>query len=80
MIVVSGVLSTDPHQMRNVAADPQYAAVRERLEEQLLSELKRTGDPRVTGDGQTFERPPFAGQGSGEVSQPRRNANRRANN
>ncbi|MBL9124835.1 MAG: sulfatase [Planctomycetaceae bacterium] len=74
------VLATDPHQMRNVAADPQYAAVRERLEEQLLSELKRTGDGRVTGDGQTFERPPFAGQGSGEESRPRRNPNRRAAN
>jgi hypothetical protein len=25
----------------------------------LLDELKATGDPRVTGDGQTFERMPF---------------------
>jgi len=74
------VLASDPQQLHNVAADPQYAAVRQRLEEQLLTELKRTGDPRVTGDGQTFERPPFAGQGSDEESQPRRNANRRANN
>jgi len=29
------------------------------MNQQLLSELKATGDPRVTGDGQTFERMPY---------------------
>lgn len=24
-----------------------------------MEELKRTGDPRVTGGGSTFEKPPF---------------------
>jgi hypothetical protein len=26
-----------------------------------MAELKRTGDPRVTGDGSTFDKLPFAG-------------------
>jgi hypothetical protein len=28
---------------------------------QLMQRLNAAGDPRVTGDGLTFERPPFAG-------------------
>lgn len=52
-------LSKDPWEMHNVAGDPANAAVKQRLANQLMEELKRTGDPRVTGDGLTFERPPF---------------------
>ncbi|HVR36353.1 MAG TPA: sulfatase, partial [Methylomirabilota bacterium] len=54
-------LARDPHQMRNVAADPDYAAVRARLEERLLGELRGTGDPRMVDDGRFFENPPLAG-------------------
>ncbi len=54
-------VKTDPFQVNNIAYDPDYATVRKEMNEQLLSELKRTGDPRVLGDGQTFEKPPFAG-------------------
>jgi N-sulfoglucosamine sulfohydrolase len=52
-------LSRDPWEMQNLATDPAHAAVKQRLADQLLAELKRTGDPRVTGDGLTYERPPF---------------------
>jgi arylsulfatase A-like enzyme len=55
------VLADDPHQVRNRADDPQLAAVRQELHDRLMAELKRTGDPRVIGDGGTFEKPPFAG-------------------
>jgi N-sulfoglucosamine sulfohydrolase len=54
-------LKRDPHQMRNLAADPAYADVATRLRERLLSELKRTNDPRLVEDGKFFERPPLAG-------------------
>lgn len=54
-------LKKDPHQLRNVAEDPAYAEARRKLSERLGAILKQTGDPRVTGDGMTFERPPFAG-------------------
>jgi N-sulfoglucosamine sulfohydrolase len=54
-------LRTDPHQTRNLAADPQHSAIRAELERRLLDELRRTGDPRVVDDGRFFETPPLAG-------------------
>jgi arylsulfatase A-like enzyme len=52
-------LGKDPDQIHNVAADPAYAAKRKAMAEQLMKILQEAGDPRVTGDGMTFERPPF---------------------
>jgi arylsulfatase A-like enzyme len=54
-------LRTDPDQVKNVAADPKYAKTKAELGERLMATLRAAGDPRVTGDGQTFERPPFSG-------------------
>jgi arylsulfatase A-like enzyme len=54
-------LKTDPHQVKNVAAAPRYAAVRADLERRLMDELSRTGDPRLEDDGKFFETPPLAG-------------------
>lgn len=51
----------DPDMIKNLAADPSYAAKKTELADRLMRELKGAGDPRVTGDGQTFERPPFTG-------------------
>lgn len=52
-------LARDPDQVSNVAGEAAYANVRQQLSEQLLKTLAEVGDPRVTGDGQTFERPPY---------------------
>jgi arylsulfatase A-like enzyme len=52
-------LKKDPYQTRNVAADPRYAKERASHAAQLMKILSEAGDPRVTGDGMTFERPPF---------------------
>ena len=54
-------LRSDSHQVFNVAADDRYQDVRTELSDRLMSVLLESGDPRVTGDGQTFEEPPFAG-------------------
>lgn len=54
-------LRADPHQVRNVADEPRFAGTREALEKRLMDELRRTGDPRVAGDGKYHERPPLAG-------------------
>ena len=54
-------LQDDPHQIHNVANSPEYAAVKRQLSERLTDVLTSTGDPRVTGDGTQFDRPPFAG-------------------
>ena len=52
-------LSKDPHQTRNVAADPAYANARQQLADRLMKELTEFQDPRVTGAGDTFDKPPF---------------------
>jgi N-sulfoglucosamine sulfohydrolase len=52
-------LIKDPYQTRNVAADPGYAKERAQLAAKLMKILTDAGDPRVTGDGKTFEQPPF---------------------
>ena len=52
-------LSKDPDQTNNVAADPAYAAQKQALADDLMSRLKAASDPRVTGDGKTFDQPPF---------------------
>jgi len=52
-------LRRDPFQMNNVVADPKYANDKARLSAQLMRILTDAGDPRVTGEAQTFERPPF---------------------
>lgn len=52
-------LSKDPDQMTNVADDPSYSDAKRKLSEQLMKTLTAAADPRVTGDGQHFEQPPF---------------------
>lgn len=54
-------LKNDPHQMKNVAADPAFAKQRAELEARLLKELKDTGDPRLVEDGKFYETPPMSG-------------------
>ena len=52
-------LRKDPHEIHNVAGDPAYAAQREKFAGELMKILTDAGDPSVTGDGKTFDRPPF---------------------
>ena len=54
-------LSADPHQVNNVAGEERYAKVQDELYQRLLQELRDSQDPRVTGNGETFDQPPFAG-------------------
>ena len=56
------VIADDPDQVRNVAEEPEYQAIKTELHERLIAELMRLRDPRVIGDGQTYEKPPYAGQ------------------
>ncbi|GIW95545.1 MAG: sulfatase [Pirellulaceae bacterium] len=62
----------DPYQLENLAEKPEYAELRRQLEEQLLAELKRTGDPRMIDDGRYFETPPLAGPLPEDVPKPNR--------
>ena len=70
-------LSKDPHQMRNVAADPSYASVAADLRHRLLEELRRTGDPRMIDEGRYFEKPPLGGPLPDDVHKPNRTRRKR---
>jgi arylsulfatase A-like enzyme len=52
-------LQTDPDQVKNLAADPTWAAQRMRLGDELIARLKVAGDPRVIDKDCRFEHPPF---------------------
>ncbi len=52
-------LRTDPDQIHNLAGDPKHETTRAALAARLLATLERHTDPRVTGDGSTFDNLPF---------------------
>ena len=68
-------LEKDPHQVRNVAADPAYAQDLARLRGELDAWMKQTNDPRAEagGDYAAFDQYPYYGGPSrGEMeSRPR---------
>lgn len=53
-------LKNDPDQVRNLAADPGFAAQRRALSERLMKTLQAAKDPRVVGDGTAFDKSPFS--------------------
>ncbi|MEP3482482.1 MAG: sulfatase [Fuerstiella sp.] len=55
-------LETDPDMTHNIIDQHLFASVRTELSRQLMKELKETGDPRVLGDGSTFDRAPYASE------------------
>jgi arylsulfatase A-like enzyme len=67
-------LRKDPEQTINVAAEPAYEAEKAKLAAQLMKTLADAGDPRVTGDGQTFDRAPFSDAPAQSLKRPARKA------
>jgi uncharacterized sulfatase len=53
-------VKNDPDQVKNLAADPAYARQKQELSARLMKLLTDAADPRVTGDGKTFDRSPFS--------------------
>jgi len=51
----------DPSCLHNLAADPAFAEIKNRLARQLHDYLMQTGDPRVTGHGDIWETYPRYG-------------------
>lgn len=54
-------LSKDPHQLINVASNPEYKEILKRLKDQLMKELRETEDPRSVGKGDSFDKYPYLG-------------------
>jgi hypothetical protein len=55
------VLASDEDQIRNVAGDPAFAEVKQKLAGQLTDYLKRTADPRETDAEPKFDEYPYIG-------------------
>jgi N-sulfoglucosamine sulfohydrolase len=55
------VLSSDPHQLRNVAGDSAHAAALASLRLTLDAWMRETGDPRATTDDDRWETYPYYG-------------------
>ncbi len=53
-------LKSDPDQVKNLASDPAFTKERRALSEQLMATLQAAGDPRLMGDGGTFDRSPYS--------------------
>jgi len=53
------VLEDDPDQLVNVADEPEFAAIRDRLAARLMAALEESGDPRVRGEGDVFDSYPY---------------------
>ncbi len=52
-------LKNDPDQTKNLAGDPAFADEKKKMETQLMKMLTEQKDPRVMGDGSTFDKPAF---------------------
>ncbi len=51
----------DPGCTLNIAGDPDYHSVKEKMKQKLENELKAQGDPRMTGKGEVFDSYPRFG-------------------
>ncbi len=56
-------LRHDPDCLNNLAEHTDYLAQKQKLEDQLVAELKQQQDPRMFGQGQIFEQYPYANPG-----------------
>lgn len=54
-------LKTDPDQLHNIAMDPAYASVKNKLKATLLSWQKQTGDPLLKDGRDIFDSYPYFG-------------------
>lgn len=59
-------IATDPECLRNLAADPQFAAVKKELREKMETTLKEEKDPRALGNAAIFDTYKYLGKRTGK--------------
>ncbi|WPP51805.1 sulfatase family protein [Catalinimonas niigatensis] len=57
-------ISKDPACTDNLALHPEYQTMKDNLKSQLFDQLKKQGDPRMFGNGHTFDEYEYAGANS----------------
>ncbi|WP_337994443.1 sulfatase [Lentisphaera marina] len=58
-------IKADPHQVKNLAADPRFYETKQKLSAALSEHMKLTGDPRASDDGDIFKHYPVWCSGGG---------------
>ena len=53
----------DPYSMKNLANDPAFARIKEKLKAKMEEELKKQKDPRMLGNGDVFDHYKYANPG-----------------
>lgn len=53
-------IASDPFVMRNLAGQPVYQSLQERMRARLFAALEAQGDPRMQGEGEVFDEYPYA--------------------
>ncbi|MBK8102458.1 MAG: hypothetical protein IPK30_04015 [Cellvibrionales bacterium] len=48
-------IDRDPYQLKNLANNPEFDAIKASLKQRLLQEMQQTGDPWATGKGADFD-------------------------
>lgn len=56
------LIKEDPHCMKNQAWNPEYRKIMDKLRKQMEKELKKTGDPRMNGNGDIFDKYQYMGK------------------
>lgn len=59
-------IATDPECLRNLAADPKFAAVKKELREKMETTLKEEKDPRALGNEAVFDTYKYLGKRTGK--------------
>ena len=54
-------VTDDPHNLKNLAADPKYAETKRKLRERMEELLRAEGDPRMLGHADFFETIEYTG-------------------
>ncbi len=63
-------MDADPDQLKNLAADPKLQEIKAALWARLEEQLRSTADPRITGDGDQFDRYPYYGGSAWRAKKP----------
>ncbi len=60
-------LADDPYCVNNLANDPDYQKIRQKLRAEMIAKLKEQRDPRMFGEGEIYDNYPFMRESSWNI-------------